>query len=231
MCTDVSVAADVRNNIKLVAQVVWEVCTDEPKYAAGLKLASLQANGEVSRAKLAREFLDLVNGLAYLPLESLALEISTAVDTLDLVHNGLNNFYNEPAPATLVQKLVPVSGQVPDSVVKKYIKVITMCRIGNGYGISWAAEPIYDELIGRFSDRHIFWFVDLLNDPVLASRLRFGKCSERYQDLAGQFEQRVVNSQLKQTLGFIVGFPTNSLDNIRADGRFQRLRKAVVTVK
>lgn len=231
MYTDLDVAADVRDNIKLVAQAVWDACTDEPKYEAGMKLASLKANGEVSRAKLAREFLDLVNGLTYLPQESMALEISTAVDTLQTVHNGFSNFSNELAPARLLQKLVPVSGQVPNAIVKKYIKVISMCKIGNGYGISWVAEPIYDELIGRFSDGQSYWFVDLLNDPEVASRLSLGKCSERYQFLAGQLEQKVVNTQLKQTLKFIVGLPTGSLHNIRADSRFQRLQRAVATVK
>jgi hypothetical protein len=229
MYTDVNLAANMRNNIKLVAPVVWDVCSDESRYEVGLRFATLEANGEVSRARLAREFLDLANGLAYLPSSRLELEISTALDTLMTAHNGYNNFYNEPAPARQLQRLIPASGEVPLNVSKKYVKTIVMCRIGNGYGISRAAQPVYDELVGRFSDRHIYWFINLVNDAEFASRLQLGKCPERYQTLVVQMEQRAVNAQLKQALKFISSFPTNSLNNIRADSRFQQIQKTVIS--
>lgn len=229
MYTDVRLAADVRNNIKLVAPAVWEVCSDECRYEGGLKFATLEANGEVGRAKLAREFLDLVDGLAYLPSSRLELEISNALDALMAAHNGYNNFYNEPAPARQLQRLIPASGEVPPNASKKYVKTIVMCRIGNGYGISWAAQPIYDELIGRFSDRHVYWFIDLVNDAEFASRLGLGKCPERYQSLAVQLEQKAVDALLKQAVKFVSSFPNNSLHNIRADSRFQQIRKAIIT--
>jgi len=227
MYTDVNLAADVRNNIKLVAKAVWEVCSDESRYEAGMKLASLEANGEASRVKLAREFLELVDGLAYLPPDRLALEISTVLDTLMSVHNGWHNFYNEPTPARQLQRLVPASGEVPSNVVKKYVKTVTMCRIGNGYGISWAAQPIYDDLISRFSDKHVFWFINLVRDTEFGSRLQFPQCAQHYQTLASQLERRVVNPQLKQALNFIAGFPSDKLRHIKSDARFQQILKRI----
>jgi len=229
MYTDVNLAADTRNNIKLVAPVVWDVCSGESRYQVGLRFATLEANGEVNRAKLAREFLDLVNGLAYLPSSRLEFETSTALDTLMTAHNGYNNFYNEPPPARQLQRLIPASGKVSLNVSKKYVKTVVMCRIGNGYGISLAAEPVYDDLIGRFSDKHIYWFISLGHDAEFSSRLRLGKCPERYQALAAQLEQRAVNTQLKQALKFIDSFPTNSLHNIRADIHFQQICKAIIS--
>lgn len=231
MYTDVNLAANMRNNIKLVAPVVWDVCSDESRYEVGLRFATLEANGEVSRAKLAKEFLDLVNGLAYLPSGRLELETSTALDTLMTAHNGYNNFYNEPAPARQLQRLIPASGEVALNVSKKYVKTVVMCRIGNGYGISWAAQPIYDDLIGRFSDRYIYWFINLANDVEFASRLLLGECPKRYQALATQLEQKAVNAQLKQALKFISSFPTNSLHNIKADIRFQQICKAIISTR
>jgi len=227
MYTDLRLAVDVRNNIKLVAKAVWGVCSEESRFESGLKFASLEANGETSRAKLAREFLEVVDGLVYLPPDRLALEISAAVDTLMSVHNGWYNFYNEPTPARQLQRLVPASGEVPGAIVKKYIKTLTMCRIGNGYGISRAAQPIYDDLIGRFADKHVFWFINLVRDAEVASRLQFSACAQQYQALATQLEKRVVNPQLKQALSFIVGFPSDKLSNIKGDIRFQRILKPV----
>lgn len=57
MYADSNLSADIRNNIRLVGPAIWAACTDEPKYEAGMKFASLEANGEVARARLAREFL------------------------------------------------------------------------------------------------------------------------------------------------------------------------------
>jgi len=231
MYTDLNLAADVRNNIKLVAPVVWEVCSEESRYEVGLKFATLEANGDISKAKLAKEFLDLVNGLPYLPSSRLQLEISAALDSLMTAHNGINNFYNEPGPARQLQRLVPPSGEVSANVIRKYVKTIVMGKIGNGYGICWAAEPVYDDLINRFSDKFIFWFVDLVNDGEFASRLLLGKCSQRYQTLAIRLHQKAVNVQLKQILEFIRSFPVKNMYNIRADARFQQLLKAIVAIK
>lgn len=223
MYTDVDIAADVRNNIKLVASVVWEACSDEPKYEAGMKLASLEANGEVTRGKLAREFMELVGGLTYLPQESLALEITTAADALLMAHNGFNNFYNEPPPARQLQRLIPASGIVPLSSVGRYVKAVTMCRIGNGHGLSQAALAVYDDLIGRFSDRQVYAFVTLVNDPEFRSRLQFTSCAENYQALTATLDRTTVNPSLKAGLSFIEAFRTDKLYNVAADVRFKRI--------
>lgn len=56
---------------------------------------------------------------------------------------------------------VPASGNIPDSVSGKYVKVLTMCHIGNGYGVSSGAEPIYNNLINRWQDHQISQFIVL----------------------------------------------------------------------
>jgi hypothetical protein len=224
MYTDTALSADTRNNIKLVARAVWEVCSEESKYEAGLKFSSLGANAEVSRARLAREFLELVDGLVYLPPDRLALEISTALDTLMMIHDGFNNFYNEPSPARQLQRLIPSSGEVPLSVIKKYVKTVTMCKVGSAYGVSWAAEPIYDDLIGRFSDKHIHWFVQLPFVPEFQSRLQFERCAEAYQGLATHLRKQTASAQLRQALKYVEGFRADRLSNLHADAQFKRYR-------
>jgi hypothetical protein len=231
MYTDVKLPADVRNNIKLVAPDIWRVCSEEPRYEVGLKFATLEANGEISRAKLAREFLDLVDGLPYLPGSRLELEISTALDALMSAHNGYNNFYNEPGPARQLQRLIPPSGEVSANVIKRYVKTVVMCKIGNGSGICWAAEPTYDDLISRFSDKFIFWFADLPLDAEFSSRLLLGKCADRYLAVASSLYMKVVNAQLKQVLQFILNMPANKLHNLGTQSQFQQLLKAALAVR
>jgi hypothetical protein len=221
MYTDSNLGADIRNNIRLIAEVVWGACSEEARFEAGLKFASLTANAEVTRAGLAREFLQRVDGLSYLPPDALGLEMTTALDALLTAHNGWDNFYNEPPHARMVQSVVPASGDVPNSVVRKYIKVLTMCRIGNGHGVSWAAEPIYNNLISRWRDTEIVIFVNLTRDAEVASRLQFTSCAQKFQALANRLQDQATSPRLKRALEFLAKFPTNALGNIRRDSRFQ----------
>jgi hypothetical protein len=144
--TDPRLNANIRNNIRFLAPEVWKVCSEDARYDMGLKHGSFSANGEVSRANLARDFLTIVNGLAYLAPNTIAFEMTSALDALLAAHNGWNNFYNEVSPARLLHSFVPSSGDISNSVLGKYVKILTMCQIGNGYGVSSGAEPIYDNL-------------------------------------------------------------------------------------
>ena len=60
-------------------RAVWQVCSDDARYEAGLNHDSFSANGETSRTKLAREFLESVDGLKYLSPANKALEIDIVI--------------------------------------------------------------------------------------------------------------------------------------------------------
>ncbi len=79
---------------------------------------------------------------------------SRAINRLWDVHNGMNNFYNEPAFA---ERLVELSNQgaVPETAQEQYVQTIGCCRVGNGYGVSNAAVRYYDQMIQNFSPREI----------------------------------------------------------------------------
>ncbi len=107
MYTDSNIPANIRRNINLIAVEIWKVTSNEMRYEIGLKYSSFEVNGEVSRKDLGNNFLENVQGLSYLPDDTLALKLNEALDALLNVHNGWNNFHNEPIPAKLVRSLVP----------------------------------------------------------------------------------------------------------------------------
>lgn len=223
MYTDATVAASVRNNILLIAPAVWTVSADEARYEVGLKYASFSANAEVQRKTLAHAFLQGVDGLAYLPEDSRALQIEECLDNLWTAHSGFDNFYNEPPHAKALTALVPPSGEIPRSVATKYVKVLLMGRIGNGYGVSWAAEPIYDDLISRFQQLQINAFLALLADDLdVVSRLQLATCSECARMIAKQIVPHTANPATKQALEHVVSFPSN-LSKLSTDSTYRRL--------
>ena len=226
MYTDLDVGSQVKDNITLVAQLIWEAVSPEARREVGLKQATLSVNGEKARANLAREFIELVGGLEFLTDETRTAELSTIIDDLMTAHHGLNNFHTEHSPAKLLFRLVR-KGNVPKAVLNKYVKAVTMCRIGNGYGISWAARGYYDKMIVRFSESHILEFINLAHDSEVASRLQLSSCAAEYQALAATLNERAVKPRLKEILRFIEKSPSNRISDLKKSGKYTRLRRTL----
>jgi hypothetical protein len=112
---------------------------------------------------------------------------SRAIERLWNVHNGMNNFYNEPPFA---ERLLEVSqqGAVPETIQDGFVQTVTCCRIGNGYGVSHAAVHYYDEMIRSFSPREIASLVRAAADrnSILGRRIAGGgSCKNNFRTALG----------------------------------------------
>lgn len=194
MFTDPRLPAKARENIRLVRKALWEASSEDGRFEIGLKFSSFSAHAETDRASLAREFLEAVDGLTYLPADSLALEISGALDGLLNANNGWDNFYSEPAAARAVRKLVPASGRVPESIRTRYVKIVTLCKLTNGNSIARHAEPTYDQIIRTWQEREILTFIANCGDAEIGSRLQFTLCSQKFSELARMLTSRTTHA-------------------------------------
>jgi len=221
--TDSSVAAQVRGNIHLIAPSIWQAATTAARYQAGVQYAVFSANGEIGRRDLARQFLEAVDGLSYLPGDTLAVEIDAALNDLGNAHYAYNNFYNEPPHARALAAFIPLSGDVPLAVEQRYVKTLTLCRVGNGYGVSWAALPTYEELVARFSDRHMAVFVVLVGrDGEIASRLQSTQCADACRQLAAGMLGRTANVLLKRGLEMVVEADGGNISVLRHQAKYKQ---------
>ena len=230
MFVDPKLAARARENIRLVRKTIWQGCAEAIRYEVGLKYASFRAHGETDRAELAREFLEGVGGITYLPESDLALEISGALDALMTAHNGWNNFYQEPPMASALAKLVPSSGTVPDSIRARYIKGLTLCKLTNGNGAAWGAEPTYDQLLRTWQDRDILTFLTVLSDAEVRSRLQFHLCSTKLREVAVMLTGRTSNALALGALNFIAGYKPEVAGTAVSDSRFGGFVKRIKEV-
>lgn len=193
----------VKTNISYVAKSVWQHSESTIKYEIGIKYQSFAANGDVTRKAEAKNFLTLVDGLSFLPEDSLAVEINEQLTALYSAHNNFNNFYNEPPLAKNLRRYINLEKRVPKSVENFYVKVITMCKITNGNGRAWNADSIYDEFIATFSDSEIGIFTTLLFDTDMISRLQFSTCQDEFLKLTKILNAKAINLHLKQILTYI----------------------------
>ncbi len=100
---------------------------------------------------------------------------SRAVERLWNVHNGMNNFYNEPAFAERLLEL-SMQGAIPETVQEEYVQTVGCCRVGNGYGVSNAAVKYYDQMVQSFSPREITTLIQsaVKTDNPLGRRVQAG---------------------------------------------------------
>lgn len=223
MYTAENTSVQTKSNIKLVAQKCWNLAPDDARYECGFRYASFATNGEINRKNAANEFLTVVNGLPFLPGDTLALEISERITNLYNTHNAFNNFYNEPAHARALASYVSSTGQIPDSVRIAYVKTVVMVKIGNGYGVSGSAEPYYNSLIEKFGESEIKEFAKLLLDREISSRLALRSCTPNFKNLATYLIGRTTNQISLQALQKIVGSTDAQIPNLGKDSSYKRL--------
>ncbi len=203
MFCDPSLPVLARSNIRLIASSAWVQAPDPIKNEIGMRYGAYEANADLPRRDAAKDFLQAVNGLTYLPKGTLALEIGSATASLFRAHTAFYNFYNEPPYAQLLAKLIPASGQVPAATRHDYVKTVTMCFIGNGYGVSHDAYPYYEELVRKYQDPELRTILLLMQDTEFASRLQFPDCVSRFRRLLSGFPGRTTNAAILAGADFV----------------------------
>ena len=215
MYCDPQVAGDVKNNIKLLALAVWQAAPIDARREAGIRYGTYRANADVDRGNLAHEFLELVDGLSFLPPDQLTIELDEKIRDLESAHDEFNNFHTESGPARALARQVPdAPGDVPAALVHRYVKIVVRAHIGNGFGISWAAEPHYKKLIDRFQDRELAHVVLLLEDADVVSRLQFESCADRYLALCERLRAAATASLTRAGLDHILGHEAQQLRHL-----------------
>lgn len=221
MYTDPQVSVSIRNNLKLIAKHAWDIANDDVRYELGVKYRTFSVNAELQRRDYAREFIDFVGGLIYLPPETLQLEFGQAIQNLYNAHTNFNNFHNEPPHARLIVKYIPDSGEIPKELRHTYVKTIVMCAVGNGYGVSNMAYNYYVSMIDKFQDKEIYIFCYLPKDREFSSRLQLSDCKRRYKELAVKFKGITTNTKILTILELIKKTRGDQLQNISATSVFK----------
>lgn len=227
MYADPRLASSVRDNIRYIAKSVWDISSEDAKDEIGIRYATFSANADVERKRLARQFLTQVQGLGHLTEDTRAAEMSELITNLEAAHYGFNNFHNEPAHARALARYVPETGEIPRAIRGRYVKILTMCRIGNGYGISNAALGYYDRMISRFQEQEIFEAAKLPLDAEFSSRLQFPSCRKNYIELLIALKTRVTNVQLRSAIDVALTTRMSELPSLASNKDFIDLLKTI----
>lgn len=163
------------------------------------KHSEYAAKGDESRHAASLQFFEKLGLITLLNESEQHAVFNRAVDRLWNVHNGMNNFYNEPPFA---ERLLELSQQsaVPETIQDQFVQVVMCCIVGNGYGVSNAAVPTYQEIIKSFSPREIATMVRLASSAQTSLGHRvagIGSCRQRFTQSLSLIDPASVPSGVK----------------------------------
>jgi hypothetical protein len=146
-----------------------------PKFTAAIRADLVErhsdyvARGDAPRHTASQRFFEKLGALNLLNESERHGIMSHAVSRLWTVHQGMNNFYNEPPFAERLKKISEQEA-VPETIQEEYVRVVVGCRIGNDWGVSRAAAPHYDAMIRSFSPREVNIMIGLPQTNTLVGR-------------------------------------------------------------
>ena len=168
------------------------------------KHSEYAAKGDEPRHTASLQFFEKLGLLALLNESEQHAIFYRAIERLWNVHNGTNNFYNEPPFA---ERLLELSkqGAIPETIQEQFVQAVVGCMIGNGYGVSWAAVPSYEQLIRSFSPREVAMMIGFAATPAttLARRISsHASCLQRFKQTMKLIDPSSVPSSVKPAYDF-----------------------------
>jgi len=186
-----------RDNIKLLAPLLWPYVSNPTRAQFGVRLGQYTAVNDIAKQQWAREFLEVVEGLSYIPEGIRAAEIESVIEDLLDAHRGFNNFYNEPSPARRLKALVGAKGEIPTQVEVRYIECLVEVYLTNGNGIAWNADTVYERLLVLMNSKQSLISVLGFRRRAINSKLQFTLCSDQYVKLIEIAKVKVSSPQGK----------------------------------
>jgi len=228
--TQTDTTPQTRQNVRLLIPDLWGRLDEHTKQQVGVKYARFLANNEQDKQKLAREFLEAVSGLSYIPDGIRAAEIQTAIENLLSSHRGVNNFYSEPPFARQLQRLVGETGKVPLEINNEYVLCLVEVFLTNGNGVAWNAESIYTLMFDQFNPDQALITILSFSNLNISSRLQHTLCQKQFRALMEMMKNKVSMPAVKELIDAIEKYK-GPLDKMKDDSEIKRkvtaLRKII----
>ncbi|MDR3585058.1 MAG: hypothetical protein P4L59_07000 [Desulfosporosinus sp.] len=131
-------------NMVLIVPSIWDDLLADDRRPVGFAYAEAVNDGDKPLVGALKSVLLKVKGFDYVP-ESLRSNsfIDVAISLLN-VHYEYDNFHNEPKAAKL---LLSLGTSIPAPALGACITASLVCKLGNSYNVSRAAQPYLDEIL------------------------------------------------------------------------------------
>jgi hypothetical protein len=170
------------SNSNLIIPMIWDNLKHPEKYQVGRSYSELFSDGKTKASSGLRQVLLKVKGFDFVPEDMRSSAFIKVANEVLIAHEGLNNFYNEPAP---IKTLAKMGSILPTPAFPICMTAILSVRLGNWYGVSNDAQESANILLKNVSfDRWIYFFNECIqtNERILY-KLNINNPSIRWMNL------------------------------------------------
>ncbi len=184
----------VINNAAVVIELLWEDLRKPERWQTGQTYAELYAAGRKEAWQGLKRALVAVSGFDYVPETLRSDEFTRAAHEVMRAHEGMNNFYNEPA---LMQALASLGTTIPEPAFGTCMTATMAVSLGNFYGRSWNAQDSAGRMLDGISKERWTYYLNecLPNDQQVLYKLTQSKPTERWFDLVAKYDLKASSSQ------------------------------------
>ena len=174
-------------NAQLIIPRYWDQLKEPERWQVGQAYAQEFNDGRHDAVKALHSVLVAVNGFDFVPENLRSATFIRVASSVIAAHQGLNNFYNEPAP---MRELANLGTSIPNPALATCLSASLCVKLGNPYGYSHAAQSDADMLLRNISsDRWIYYFNGRLDqDLYILPKLLYDKPLARWVDFIDSIE-------------------------------------------
>lgn len=189
---------EARNNALTICEKLAKSFSPKARSALIDQHQEYKAKGEDKRASASSLFFEKIGLLSLLGEAEVHGAITKACQKLLTVHNGFDNFYNEPPFAERLASLSE-KNSVPSTAQAVFVEAVITCGIGNQYGVSNEAMPYYRKMVRSFSPAEILIMFQLAKGAgTIAVRLKnHKKCRAKFESLVDELNAKSVPTSVK----------------------------------
>jgi hypothetical protein len=161
-------------NTNVIIPLLWDRLLGPERHQVGRAYAELASEGKATATAGLKKVLLKVRGFDYVPEDLRSTSFTRAANGILAAHDGINNFYNEPAPTKYLDDMGSV---IPIPAFPLCMSAVLSVRLGNRYGVSWDAQKFANAILRRVSaERWTYFLNDCLkaDDRILYKLLQDG---------------------------------------------------------
>lgn len=174
-------------NINVLIPAIWSKLRESEKWQVGHAYAEAFADGKTTSVGGLKSALLKVKGFDYVPENLRSDTFIKAAEAIFKAHDGLDNFYNEPAP---VKNLARLGSTIPTPALATCFSALLCVTLGNSYGVSWSAAPEAKSLLKSLTtDRWTYYLNNVFpSDMRVLDKLDSVKPLAQWVQLVEEFQ-------------------------------------------
>lgn len=174
-------------NALLIVPEFWGQLKAPERWQVGQTYAMEFSEGRKESVKGLHAILLAVSGFDYVPENLRSTTFVQVASNVIRAHQAGNNFYNEPAP---MRELARLGTSIPGPALAVCMTAVLCVKLGNAWGISWAAQQPADQILGSLTtERWLYYFDERLEqDRLVLSKFQHDSALSNWISLIGTLQ-------------------------------------------